>query len=292
MSEWIDDSYVGKYLGRHDYVVDEAMIAGHVAATRDAHPWYTGESPVGGPLAPALLLHSEQYAYRLRDWYLPKLFGNLHIKQEWDLFRAVPVGSGLWTHGMITDRYIRKDRDVVVMEFSIFDGEDVMVARGRCHQSFLLDVDAAATVVDKDQAAKKAPRAEEARAEPVEVLEPVRKVADLELCMAFSGPNRNYHNDREEAKKLGFPDVVVQGTMSTTFISEMLTNRFGMGWIAGGKMSLNLTNVLWGGEAVTACGVVRQVTPEGPRRRAHLDVWTEKDDGTKTLAGTASALLD
>lgn len=292
MSEWIDDSYVGKYLGRHDYVVDEAMIARHVAATRDAHSWYMGESPLGGPVAPALLLHSEQYAFRLRDWYLPKLFGNLHIKQEWDLFRGVPVGSRLWTHGMITDRYIRKDRDVVVMEFSIFNGEDVMVARGRCHQSFLLDVDPAAMVVDKDQAAKKAPRAEEPKVEPLEVLEPVRKVADLELCMAFSGPNKNYHNDREEAKKLGFPDVVVQGTMSTTFISEMLTNRYGMGWIAGGKMSLNLTNVLWGGEAVTARGVVRLVTPEGPRRRAHLDVWTEKDDGTKTIAGTASALID
>lgn len=292
MSEWIDDSYVGKYLGRHDYVVDEAMIARHVAATRDAHSWYMGESPLGGPVAPALLLHSEQYAFRLRDWYLPKLFGNLHIKQEWDLFRAVPVGSHLWTHGMIVDRYIRKDRDVVVMEFSIFNGEDVMVARGRCHQSFLLDVDPAAMVVDKDQAAKKAPRAEEPKVEPLEVLEPVRKVADLELCMAFSGPNKNYHNDREEAKKLGFPDVVVQGTMSTTFISEMLTNRYGMGWIAGGKMSLNLTNVLWGGEAVTARGVVRLVTPEGPRRRAHLDVWTEKDDGTKTIAGTASALID
>jgi acyl dehydratase len=132
---------------------------------------------------------------------------------------------------------------------------------------------------------------EEPAGEPIEVLEPVRRVASLDLCMAFSGPKKNYHNDPEEARKLGFPDVVVQGTLSTVFISEMLTNRFGLGWLAGGRMSLNLINVLWGGEAVTARGVIRAVTREGQRRRAHLDVWTEKDDGTKTIAGSASALL-
>ncbi|MCZ2109258.1 MAG: hypothetical protein LC118_06800 [Dehalococcoidia bacterium] len=287
MPESIDDSYVGKYLGRHDYRVDEAAIERHVAATRDDNPLYHG----GAAIAPALLLHSEQYAFALRDWYLPKLYGNLHIKQEWDLFRPVPLGSDLWTHGMIVDRYIRKDRDVVVLEFCVFDGADVMVARGRCHQSFLLDVHTGETVVGKDSAAKKAPRPVDDR--PIlEDLAPVTKVADLGLCMAFSGPNRNYHNDLDEAKKLGFPDVVVQGTMSTTFIAEMLTNRYGLGFIAGGRMSLNLTNVLWGGEQVTARGLVRERRREGSRTRAILDVWTEKLDGTKTIAGTASALED
>lgn len=289
MAGWTDDSYVGKYLGRHEYRADEAAISGYVAATRDANPWYTGASPIGGAVAPALLLHSEQYAFRLSDWYLPNLYGNLHIKQEWDLARAVPVGEPLWTHGMIIDRYIRRDRDVIVMEFSIFNEGDVMVARGRCHQSFLLETDESATVVAKG-AGKPKPRTDEAPAEPVEVLESVAKVADLDLCMAFSGPNRNYHNDREEARKLGFPDVVVQGTLSTTFISELMTKRFGMGWLEGGRMSLNLINVLWGGEAVSAKGAIRGWQREGNRRRALVDVWTEKADGTKTIAGTASAV--
>jgi len=291
MPDRVDDSYVGKYVGRHEYTADAAMVAQYIAATGDANPWYTGPSPLGGPLLPGLLLHSEQYAFRLRDWYLPNLYGNLHIKQEWELFRAVPVGTRLWTHGMIVDRYVRKDRDVVVLEFCVFDDGDVMVSRGRCHQSFLLDAEAAGEVVGRDQGARKGARVEEPAGEPIEVLEPVRRVASLDLCMAFSGPKKNYHNDPEEARKLGFPDVVVQGTLSTVFISEMLTNRFGLGWLAGGRMSLNLINVLWGGEAVTARGVIRAVTREGQRRRAHLDVWTEKDDGTKTIAGSASALL-
>jgi hypothetical protein len=286
---WTDDSYVGKYLGRHEYAVDETAIERYVQGTRDDHPWYRGDSPFGGAVAPALLLHSEQYAFRLRDWYLPKLYGNLHIRQEWDLFRAVPVGETLSTHGMIIDRYIKRDRDVVVNEVSIFNEGGVMVSRLRCHQSFLLDVDPNATVVDKGTAKV---RRDEAVVERLEELEPVEKVVDLDLCMAFSGPRKNYHNDREEAKKLGFPDVVVQGTMSTTFISEMMTRRFGKGWLEGGRMGVNLINVLWGGEPVTARGFIREYLPEGPRRRAVVEVWTEKPDGTKTMAGQCSAVVE
>jgi acyl dehydratase len=289
MPDWPDDRYPGQYLGRHEYAVDPSSIAAYTAATGDDNPWYRGDSPFGGPVAPALLLHSEQYAFPTRDWYLPNLYGNLHIRQEWELFRHVPVPSLLWTHGMIVDRYMRKDRDVVVLEFTVFAEGDVMVARGRCHQSFLR-TENAETVVDRGAATRKAPRPEPV-GEPLEVLQPVHRTASLELCRAFSGPATNYHNDLEEARKLGFPDVVVQGTMSTTFISEMLTRRFGAGWLEGGRMSLNLINVLWGGETVTARGAVREVIPEGSRRRAHLDVWTEKDDGTKTIAGTASAVV-
>jgi acyl dehydratase len=167
-----------------------------------------------------------------------------------------------------------------------------MVSRGRCHQSFLVDVDPASTVVGKGGQEKRGARPPEPAGEPIEVIPPVDRVVSLDLCTAYSGPRKNYHNDLEEARKLGFPDVVVQGTLSTTFISEMLTNRFGGGWFEGGRMSLNLVNVLWGGEHLTARGEVREILPEGPRRRALLNVWTEKDDGTRTLAGTASAIID
>ncbi|MEX2081214.1 MAG: hypothetical protein WEC33_06325 [Dehalococcoidia bacterium] len=284
-----DDSYVGKYIGRHEYLVDAALVDRYISGTRDDNPWYRGESPFGGPVAPALLLHSEQYAFRLGDWYLPNLYGNLHIRQEWDLFQPVMLGEAISTHGMIIDRYIRKDRDVVVLEFSIFNQAGVMAARGRCHQSFLREVDESDPVVDRARAPR--PRPGDDAEEPIELLEPLTRVADAELCLAFSGPGRNYHNDAAEARKLGFPEVVVQGTMSTTFLSDVMTRRFGAGWFAGGRMSVNLVNVLWGGETVTARAAIRQLLPEGARRRAICDVWTEKPDGTRTLAGTASALL-
>lgn len=66
--------------------------------------------------------------------------------------------------------------------------------------------------------------------------------------MAFSGPGLNYHTDAGEARKLGFPDIVVQGMWSVCLIAEMMTQRFGLGFMAGGKFDLRLVNVLWAEE--------------------------------------------
>mgnify|MGYP001174250748 CR=1 FL=1 len=49
---------------------------------------------------------------------------------------------------------------------------------------------------------------------------------------------------------------------------------------------------LWQSDRLTCRGFVREIIDEGPKRRAHLDVWAEKEDGTKVTIGTASALLD
>ena len=74
----------------------------------------------------------------------------------------------------------------------------------------------------------------------------------------FSGPGKNYHTDREQAKKLGFPNIVVQGMMSTCFVSQVMQDSFGMGWIEGGKMSVKLTNVVWVDETLTAHARIRE----------------------------------
>ena len=105
----------------------------------------------------------------------------------------------------------------------------------------------------------------------------------------FSGPGANYHTDREQARKLGFPNIVVQGMMSTCFVSQVMQDAFSTGWLAGGRMSVKLTNVLWVDETVTAHGKIREEVPEGDRIRVHCDVWVDKDDGTRILLGTASA---
>ena len=105
----------------------------------------------------------------------------------------------------------------------------------------------------------------------------------------FSGPGKNYHTDREQARNLGFPNIVVQGMMTTCFVSQVMQDAFGMGWIVGGKMSLKLTNVLWVDETVGAFGKVREEVVEGPGVRVHCDVWVEKLDGTRVALGTASA---
>ena len=72
----------------------------------------------------------------------------------------------------------------------------------------------------------------------------------------------------------------------------MLAERFGDGLYTGGRMDINLVNVLWQGETVRSRGVGREIRPEGGLKRAEMQVWCEKEDGTKVVIGSASAILD
>lgn len=281
--------YVGRYMGARELEVTPEVVAHYQRAVGDHNPWYSGPSPFGGPVAPALILHSEVYRYR--GWYLPNIYGNLHAKQEWELFHPIMVGDRVTTRSLIVDRYIKRGREYVVNEVTCFGPDGRILHRGRTHQSFLMDGEGQGLVVDKGREKRPERRFEIGEGEALEELPPLSKRVTLEMSRLFSGPERNYHTDVEEARKLGFPEIVVQGMMSLCFLSEMLARRFGEGWYVGGRMNVNLVNILWLDEELTCHGLVREVTPERSRRRAHLQVWCEKADGTKTVVGTASALV-
>ena len=79
--------------------------------------------------------------------------------------------------------------------------------------------------------------------------------------------------------------------MAVCFVAEIMTARFGIGWHEAGKLDVRLVNVVWANDSVTAHGKVRELGPEGHHRRALLDVWCAKADGTVAMIGTASALV-
>jgi acyl dehydratase len=284
-------AYVGRHCGGHEYVVTPEVVAFYADALDDPSPLYR-------EVAPPLLYHSECYKFA-GEWYLRNLFGNLHARQDWELFAPIPVGARVRTRSTIVERYQKRGRDYVVNETDVVAADDGrLLVRGRTHQSFLPPRDAAGAapgsgfVVDEGTAQRKSARPE-ADAFPTATgpdLAPVKKAVDQRRCWMFSGPGRNYHTDAEQAKKLGFPKIVVQGMMSTCFAAQVMQDAFGMGFVEGGKLSLKLVNVLWCDEAVVAHGKVRERVPEGSRTRIHCDVWVDKEDGTRIALGSASAV--
>ena len=116
-----------------------------------------------------------------------------------------------------------------------------------------------------------------------------RKLTEA-MCMAFSGPRLNYHNNREKAVELGFPEIVVQGMLSVCMLGELMTRRFGVGFMHGGRLNLSLVNILWGNDVASARGLIVERRTEGKRKRAECEVWCEKADGVKVTLGTASAI--
>jgi acyl dehydratase len=278
--------YVGRDFGGFEFPIDGGVIENYIAATGDDNPSYRGDSPLGGPLAPALTIHSA--AFRRRDWYLPNLFGNLHARQEWSGFAPIRPGDRLHSRAVIVDRYIRREREYVVNECLLLDAEGRIIQRSRTHQSFLMNA-GGGYAVDRDREKSTARSFNVGERGGEVIATPIRTISQA-MCMAFSGPGLNYHTDADEARKLGFPAIVVQGMWSVCLIAEMMTRRFGLGFMIGGRFDLRLVNVLWAEEKTRACGRILEQRPEGARTRAEVEVWCEKDDGTKTIVGTASAL--
>ncbi len=283
-----DQSYVGCYLGQREIEITPDLIRQYADSTGDDNRWYFGKSPFGGPVAPALLLHSE--VFRNLAWYLPRIYGNLHARQEWELFHPMMTGDNVSVRSVVVDRYIKRNREYVVNEVTCFGASGRMLNRGRTHQSFLLDTTIDGVVVDKEREKRPDRQFAPGGGEVIEEIAGPQKEITLEMCRKFSGPYKNYHNDVEEARKMGFPDIVVQGMMPLCFISEMMTTRFGPGWYCGGRMNVNLVNVVWQSDRLTCRGYIQAALPEGSQKRAQLEVWCEKDDGTKAVVGSASAL--
>lgn len=284
-----NEIYVGRDFGGAEYEITREVVERYIAGTGDDNPWYRGPSPLGGPVAPALVLHSA--VFRTHDWYLPNIYGNLHARQECDLLAPAMVGERLRTRSVIVDRYVKRDREYVVNETLIFNAAGRVVTRSRTHQSFLLPEHAAPAAMAVDKSRERDParsfKVGERGGEPVE--SPMIHIGEA-MCMAFSGPALNYHTDREAARKLGFPEIVVQGMLSVCLVAAMMTRRFGVGFLCGGRFDLRLVNVLWANETTAARGRILERRPEGKRARAEVEAWCEKSDGTKTVVGTASAL--
>jgi acyl dehydratase len=285
MTTQTDGKYVGRYYGERRIEITPELVAHYARAVQDQNPWYFEDSPFGGPVAPALILHSE--VYHTIDWYL-SYFGNLHARQEFEFFAPIMVGDTVTARRQIVERYVKRDREYVVLEVGCYDDSGRLLNRGRTHQSFVNK--SAGVVVDKDREKRADRRFDVEQAGALKTIAGPEREITIEMCQLFSGPHKNYHNDVEEARKLGFPDIVVQGMMSLCFVSGMMTEQFGDGWYTGGRMNVALVNVLWQGERVTAGAQVTEETPEGTRKREQAQVWVAKADGTKVVVGSASAL--
>ena len=275
--------YVGRDFGGREMTIDTALVERYLDALGQRLPLYT-------EVAPALVLHSE--CFESIAWYLKNMWGNLHARQEWELFGEIPIGTRVRTRGFIRDRYHKRGRDYEVKETWVQAEDGRLLSRGLTHQSFLVEGSAKQSATG-EAVAKEREKSTERRFEMGghgTALTPLEKTITEQVCMAFSGPSENYHTNRTAARAFGFPDIVVQGMLSTCMAAELLTRDYGRGFLAGGKIDMRLVNVLWADETVRACAEETQAVPEADRTRIHLDLWVEKTDGTKVAVGTASAL--
>lgn len=280
------DVYAGKDLGTQEFTVTEDMVRHYIKGLDEPNPWYTKESPLGGPVAPAIIFQDADSLFK--GWYLDNLFGNLWMRQEWDIYAPTRVGQTLRCNARVADRYRKRDRDVVALELWVRDPAGQLVAHSIHHQSFLAAQTSGAVALRDPKAKEGAKQHAEPAGQPLSL--ELKKAFTVDMCNEFFYRSRNYHNDKEASKELGFGDVVIGGRMTISCVTELLTRHFGRGFYLGGHLDVKFTNVLWPNEPFTTRGVITGRSVENGQSRAQVSVFCEKADGTKVIVATASAL--
>jgi acyl dehydratase len=108
---------------------------------------------------------------------------------------------------------------------------------------------------------------------------------------AYSGVRpRSIHSDEAWAQRKGFRAPLAQGMMSTAYVSEMMTNFLGAGFVKGGTISVAFTQPVYAGDRLTVHGRVKDKRAEDGATRIIVEVWCENQDGEQTAIGTASGL--
>lgn len=106
------------------------------------------------------------------------------------------------------------------------------------------------------------------------------------------GPN--IHTDDAAAKAAGFSRRVVPGIQSYSFISEMLSQFFGMGWITGGKLDLKFIRPFLVGEEITCEAEVTKTfaIEKSEQCFAELAVHCKNAAGDIVSAGSARVRME
>lgn len=108
----------------------------------------------------------------------------------------------------------------------------------------------------------------------------------MKLFAAIARDPNTIHWDRAEVARRGLGERVInQGPTNLGYVINMLHAWAGPGCVR--ELTIRFTANVFDGDAVTAGGVVRSVEAAAGERRATCEVWLDRDDGTRTVAGTA-----
>lgn len=122
------DVYPGKDLGSYKLKIDRETIEKYVGGVGKRNPWYEENSPYGKPVAPAAILYYKPWHFP--GWRPEGVRGVLNNAAEWEFYRPVYVDETLTLKAQITDRYVRRNRDHVVIEMTATNEAGETVCRG------------------------------------------------------------------------------------------------------------------------------------------------------------------
>lgn len=100
----------------------------------------------------------------------------------------------------------------------------------------------------------------------------------------------NIHDDKT-ASKLGFKRGFVPGGQTMSWITRVVVDFFGESAFRTGKLQCTYVAPVFDDDDVLVTGAVRERITEGDGVRLVCDIWMDKADGQRAIAGTVSAVV-
>lgn len=102
---------------------------------------------------------------------------------------------------------------------------------------------------------------------------------------------KNIHTDDEVARKAGLPRAVATGRHPVSFITELMVDHLGFGFITGGEVEVSFVKPIFPGDVLTLKAVLKEKTLDQGATRYLFDVSLTNQDGAAVTVGTAGARL-
>ena len=123
----------GMVIGEREITVTPEMVAAHCGAVAADRPWYRGESPFGGPIAPPMIFVNDLLAIYDENF---RRFGTIHAKLAYRFHRPARVGERVHQRVTVKDLYVRRGKGWIVSEL-VVRGEGGGVVCTSLHTSVL-----------------------------------------------------------------------------------------------------------------------------------------------------------
>ena len=118
MVEFKTSSYetvtVGEEFMSDDFLIKPEDVETYAFAIDDHNPWYSVDSPLGGPIAHPTLLGNQALLMRHSKYIVP---AGLHAKMQFEFVEPLRVGMRVRSHGKVIDKYEKRGRHYIVTQF-------------------------------------------------------------------------------------------------------------------------------------------------------------------------------
>ena len=124
MIEFKEISYevvtVGEEFRSDDFLIKPEDVETYAFAVDDHNPWFSEDSPFGGPVVHPTLMGNQALLMRHSRYVVP---AGLHAKMEFEFVEPLRVGMRVRTYGKVIDKYEKRERHYMVTQFETRDEE-------------------------------------------------------------------------------------------------------------------------------------------------------------------------